>query len=150
MDTIIVFIIVIIVAPAIDVDGIRESVSGSLIYGNNIISESVILTLQAIGLHFYSIWNVASIDEWLYNRESSQLIVCPFLIGVCCYIGREWEISFRLGMRPWIAVVYSSLVAVASVVFLRYLIGQDLFSTGMPLSRYFGYVQIYDCVSRGA
>jgi choline dehydrogenase-like flavoprotein len=28
-----------------------------------------------------------------------------FLLGVACYIGREWELSFRLGMRPWIAVL---------------------------------------------
>jgi hypothetical protein len=26
-------------------------------------------------------------------------------------MGREWELSFRLGMRPWIAVAYSAPVA---------------------------------------
>ena len=67
MDTIIIFIIVIIVAPPVDVNGIWESVSGSLLYRNNIISGSVILTLHAIGLHFYPILNAASIDEWLYS-----------------------------------------------------------------------------------
>jgi hypothetical protein len=35
--------------------------------------------------------------------------------GICCYMGREWELSFRLGMRPWIAVAYSAPVAAAAV-----------------------------------
>jgi photosystem II P680 reaction center D1 protein len=32
-------------------DGIREPVSGSLLYGNNIISGAVVPTSNAIGLH---------------------------------------------------------------------------------------------------
>ena len=48
-------------------------------------------------------------------------------------MGREWELSFRLGMRPWIAVAYSAPVAAASAVFLVYPIGQGSFSDGMPL-----------------
>jgi photosystem II P680 reaction center D1 protein len=47
-----VFIIAIIAAPPVDIDGIREPVSGSLIYGNNIISAAVVPTSNAIGLHF--------------------------------------------------------------------------------------------------
>jgi hypothetical protein len=31
-------------------------------------------------------------------------------------MGREWELSFRLGMRPWIAVAYSAPVAAATAV----------------------------------
>ncbi|KAK7321980.1 hypothetical protein VNO80_35269 [Phaseolus coccineus] len=50
-----------------------------------------------------------------------------------CYMGREWELSFRLGMRPWIAVAYSAPVAAATAVFLIYPIGQGSFSDGMPL-----------------
>jgi ABC-type nitrate/sulfonate/bicarbonate transport system permease component len=38
----------------------------------------------------------------------APLIVLHFLIGVFCYMGREWELSYRLGMRPWIAVAYSA------------------------------------------
>jgi photosystem II P680 reaction center D1 protein len=38
------------------------------------------------------------------------------LLGVACSMGREWELSFRLGMRPWIAVAYSAPVA-ATVIF---------------------------------
>ncbi|KAG6515839.1 hypothetical protein ZIOFF_026273 [Zingiber officinale] len=48
-------------------------------------------------------------------------------------MGREWELSFRLGMRPWITVAYSAPVAAAAVVFLIYHIGQGSFSDGMPL-----------------
>ena len=128
-----VFIIAFIAAPPVDIDGIREPVSGSLMYGNNIISGAVIPTSNAIGLHFYPIWETASIDEWLYNGGPYQLIVCHFLLGVCCYMGREWELSFRLGMRPWIAVAYSAPVAAATAVFLIYPIGQGSFSDGMPL-----------------
>merc|ERR1712230_350343 len=106
-----VFIIAFVAAPPVDIDGIREPVSGSLLYGNNIISGAVIPTSNAIGLHFYPIWEAASLDEWLYNGGPYQLIVCHFFIGICAYMGREWELSFRLGMRPWIAVAYSAPVA---------------------------------------
>ena len=37
-----VFIIAFIAAPPVDIDGIREPVSGSLMYGNNIISAAVV------------------------------------------------------------------------------------------------------------
>ncbi|OMP13486.1 Photosynthetic reaction centre, L/M [Corchorus olitorius] len=94
-----VFIIAFIAAPPVDIDGIREPVSGSLLYGNNIISGDIIPTSAAIA----------------------------------CYMGREWELSFRLGMRPWIAVAYSAPVAAATAVFLIYPIGQGSFSDGMPL-----------------
>ncbi|KAJ0765172.1 Photosystem II protein D1 [Helianthus annuus] len=87
----------------------------------------------AIGLHFYPIWEAASVDEWLYNGGPYELIVLYFLLGVACYMGREWELSFRLGMRPWIAVAYSVPVAAATAVFLIYPIGQGSFFDGMPL-----------------
>jgi photosystem II P680 reaction center D1 protein len=128
-----VFIIAFIAAPPVDIDGIREPVSGSLLYGNNIITGAVIPTSNAIGLHFYPIWEAASLDEWLYNGGPYQLIVLHFLLGVACYMGREWELSYRLGMRPWIAVAYSAPVAAATAVFLIYPIGQGSFSDGMPL-----------------
>ncbi|QHO53318.1 Photosystem II protein [Arachis hypogaea] len=100
-----------------DIDGILELVSGSLLYGNNIISGAIIPTSAAIGLHFYPIWEAASVDEWLYNGGPYEQIVLHFLLGVACYMGREWELSFRLGMRPWIDVAYSAPVAVATAVF---------------------------------
>jgi photosystem II P680 reaction center D1 protein len=49
---------------------------------------------------------------------------------------REWELSYRLGMRPWIAVAYSAPVAAASAVFLVYPIGQGSFSDGYWLAHH--------------
>jgi len=127
------YIIAFIAAPPVDIDGIREPVAGSLLYGNNIISGAVIPSSNAIGMHFYPIWEAASVDEWLYNGGPYQLIVLHFLLGVASYMGREWELSYRLGMRPWIFVAFSAPVAAASAVFLVYPIGQGSFSDGMPL-----------------
>merc|ERR1711933_117151 len=128
-----VYIIAFIAAPPVDIDGIREPVAGSLLYGNNIISGAVVPSSNAIGVHFYPIWEAASIDEWLYNGGPYQLVCQHFFVGVCCYLGREWELSFRLGMRPWIFVAFSAPVAAASAVFIVYPIGQGSFSDGMPL-----------------
>ncbi|GCE65926.1 photosystem I reaction center subunit IX [cyanobiont of Ornithocercus magnificus] len=66
-------IVAFIAAPPVDIDGIREPVAGSLIYGNNIISGAVVPSSNAIGLHFYPIWEAASLDEWLYNGGPYQL-----------------------------------------------------------------------------
>ncbi|WMV29611.1 hypothetical protein MTR67_022996 [Solanum verrucosum] len=46
-------------------------------------------------------------------------------------MGCEWDLSFRLGMRPWIDVAYSAPVAIATAVFLIYPIGQGSFSNGV-------------------
>jgi hypothetical protein len=127
------FIMAFIAAPPVDIDGIREPVAGSLLYGNNIISGAVVPSSNAIGMHFYPVWEAASIDEWLYNGGPYQLIVLHFLTGVASYMGREWELSYRLGMRPWIFVAFSAPVAAATAVFLTYPIGQGSFSDGMPL-----------------
>ena len=61
------FIVAFIAAPPVDIDGIREPVSGSFLYGNNIISGAVVPSSNAIGLHFYPIWEAGTLDEWLYN-----------------------------------------------------------------------------------
>ena len=45
------FILAIIAAPVVDIDGIREPVAGSFLTGNNIISAAVIPSSNAIGLH---------------------------------------------------------------------------------------------------
>ena len=139
------FIVAFIAAPPVDIDGIREPVAGSLLYGNNIISGAVVPSSNAIGLHFYPIWEAASLDEWLYNGGPYQLVVFHFLIGVFAYMGREWELSYRLGMRPWICVAYSAPVAAASAVFLIYPFGQGSFSDGMPLgiSGTFNYMLVF-------
>jgi photosystem II P680 reaction center D1 protein len=139
------FIIAFIAAPPVDIDGLREPVAGSLLYGNNIISGAVVPSSNAIGLHLYSIWEAASLDEWLYNGGPYQLVVFHFLIGVFAYMGREWELSYRLGMRPWIFVAYSAPVAAATAVFLVYPFGQGSFSDGMPLgiSGTFNYMLVF-------
>ena len=79
------FITAFIAAPPVDIDGIREPVAGSLLYGNNIISGAVVPSSNAIGMHLYPIWEAASMDEWLYNGGPYQLIVMHFLIGVASY-----------------------------------------------------------------
>ena len=127
------FILAFIAAPPVDIDGIREPVSGSLLYGNNIISGAVVPSSNAIGLHFYPIWEAGTLDEWLYNGGPYQLIVFHFLIGVAAYAGRQWELSYRLGMRPWIFVAYTAPLSAALAVFLVYPFGQGSFSDGMPL-----------------
>merc|ERR1711971_827092 len=72
------FIIGFIAAPPVDIDGIREPVAGSLLYGNNIISGAVVPSSNAIGIHFYPIWEAASLDEWLYNGGTYQLVCQHF------------------------------------------------------------------------
>lgn len=127
------FVIALAAAPSVDMDGIRTPVLGSLMDGQNIITAAVVPTSAAIGLHFYPIWEAASLDEWLYNGGPYQLIVLHFLIGIWCYLGRLWELSYRIGMRPWIAAAFSAPAAAATAVFLIYPIGQGSFSDGMPL-----------------
>ena len=139
------FVTAFVAAPPVDIDGIREPVAGSLLYGNNIISGAVVPSSNAIGLHFYPIWEAATLDEWLYNGGPFQLVVFHFLIGIYSYMGREWELSYRLGMRPWIFVAYSAPVAAASAVFLVYPFGQGSFSDAMPLgiSGTFNYMFVF-------
>ncbi|AFZ38140.1 Photosystem Q(B) protein (plasmid) [Stanieria cyanosphaera PCC 7437] len=129
----IVFAIAFVAAPPVDIDGIREPVIGSLLGGNNIATAAVVPTSAAIGLHFYPLWSASSVAEWLYNGGPYQLIILHFLIGIWAYLGRLWELSYRLGIRPWIAVAFSAPAAAATAIFLVYPIGQGSFSSGMPL-----------------
>ena len=76
-----------------DIDGIREPVAGSLLYGNNIITAAVIPSSNAIGLHFYPIWSSSSLDEWLYNGGTYQFIALHFILSISAWMGREWEFS---------------------------------------------------------
>jgi photosystem II P680 reaction center D1 protein len=127
------FVTSFIFGPAVDIDGIREPVAGSLLYGNNIITGAVIPSSNAIGVHFYPIWESLGFDEWLYNGGTYQFCIFHFFAGVCSAMGREWEFSFRIGMRPWIFIAFSAPVVAASAVFIVYPIGQGSFSDGMPL-----------------
>ncbi|KAM3102208.1 photosystem II q(b) protein [Phormidesmis sp. 146-12] len=127
------FLIALVVAPPVDADGLGMMISGSLLSGNNIITATVVPTSAAIGLHFYPIWEANSISEWLANGGPYQLIVLHFIIGIICYQDREWELSYRLGMRPWISLAFTAPVAATVSVLLIYPIGQGSFSSGMPL-----------------
>ncbi|MDK3162096.1 Photosystem Q(B) protein 1 [Kamptonema cortianum] len=127
------FAIAFMTAPPVDMEGIREPITGSLLGSHNLIAAAVIPTSAAIGLHFYPIWEASSMAEWLYNGGPYQLIVLHFLIGIWAYLGRLWELSYRLGMRPWIAVAFSAPAAAATAVLLVYPIGQGSFSEGLPL-----------------
>jgi photosystem II P680 reaction center D1 protein len=127
------FVCSFIFAPPVDIDGIREPVAGSLLYGNNIITGALIPSSNAIGVHFYPIWESLGFDEWLYNGGTYQFCIFHFFAGVCSKLGREWEFSFRIGMRPWIFIAFSAPVIAASAVFIVYPIGQGSFSDGMPL-----------------
>jgi photosystem II P680 reaction center D1 protein len=60
------------------------------------------LTLVSFTLHFYPIWEAASVDEWLYNGGPYELIVLHFLLGVACYMGREWR--FAPKFQPLVAL----------------------------------------------
>ena len=61
------------------------------------------------------------------------MTVLHFFIGVLCYAGRGRELSYRLGMRPWVCVAFSAPVSAAPAVFIVYPIGQGSFSAGMLL-----------------
>jgi photosystem II P680 reaction center D1 protein len=97
--------------------------------GNNIISGAVIPTSNAIGIHFYPVWEAASVDEWLYNGGPYQIIVLHFFTRYCCYMGREWELSYRLGMRS--LGIFGNLPL--RVQYSWKYGGQGSFSDGMPL-----------------
>ncbi|KOR35973.1 MULTISPECIES: Photosystem Q(B) protein 1 [Planktothricoides] len=127
------FAIAFIAAPAVDMEGIREPIFGSILGNQNMITAAVVPTSAAIGLHFYPIWSASSIEEWLYNGGPYQLIILHFAIAIWSYMGRLWELSYRLGMRPWIAVAFSAPASAATAVLLIYPIGQGSFSEGMPL-----------------
>lgn len=130
---IIAYMVAFIAGTPCDIDGIREPVAGSLLYGNNIITAGLIPSSNAIGLHFYPLWSSLGFDEWLYNGGTYQFVALHFISGVTCWMGREWEFSFRLGMRPWIFIGFSAPVIAALAVFIVYPIGQGSFSDAMPL-----------------
>lgn len=129
----IVFILAMVAAPPVDLDGIREPIFGSLLDGNNLMTATVIPSSAAIGLHLYPLWDAASLAEWLYNGGPYEMVIFHFLIAIYAYMGRQWELSYRLGMRPWIAVAFSAPVAAATSVLLIYPMGQGSFSDGLML-----------------
>ena len=72
------YITAFIEAPPVDIDGIRDS----LLYGNNIITGAVIPSSNAIGVHFYPIWESLAFDEWYISISSASFSwCCLFLDG---------------------------------------------------------------------
>jgi len=139
------YIAAFIFAPPVDIDGIREPVAGSLLYGNNIITGALIPSSNAIGVHFYPVWESLDFDEWLYNGGTYQFVAFHFIGGVSSWMGREWEFSFRLAMRPWIFVAFSAPLVAATAVFIVYPIGQASFSDAMPfgISGTFNFMLVF-------
>merc|ERR1712050_490303 len=93
-----VYIIAFIFAPPVDIDGIREPVAWSLLYGNNIITGAVVPSSNAIGVHFYPVWESLGFDEWLYNggtfnfmlvfQAEHNILMHPFhILGVAGVFG---------------------------------------------------------------
>jgi photosystem II P680 reaction center D1 protein len=101
-----VYIIAFVAAP-VDIDGIREPVSGSYYLKQHHLW-CCSSNFKRNWFTLLPIWEAASVDE-LYNGGPYQMVVCHFLLGIYCYMGREGTF-FRLGMRPWIAVAYSAPV----------------------------------------
>ena len=92
------FTIAFIAAPPVDIDGIREPVAGSLLYGNNIISGAVVPSSNAIGLHFYPIWEASlHLMNGCITADLSSSSFSTSSLASTAYMGREWELSYRLG-----------------------------------------------------
>jgi photosystem II P680 reaction center D1 protein len=75
----------------------------------------------------------------LYNGIAHQLVIFHFLIGIFLYMGREWELSYRLQVCVLGSGSFLTPVASSNRRVLDLPIGQGSFSTdGMPLgiSRY--------------
>ena len=67
------FIVAFIAAPPVDIDGIREPVAGSFLYGNNIISGAVVPSSKAIVIGDMGFKNNKidpKIYEWLRRRSN--------------------------------------------------------------------------------
>merc|ERR1711870_114953 len=103
---IVAYVVAFINAPPVDIDGIREPVAGSLLYGNNIISGAVVPSSNAIGVHFYPVWESNGLDEWLYNGGTYQFVVLHFIFAVCCWMGRaNRSIMLKPSGRHYLACI---------------------------------------------
>ena len=127
------FIVAFIAAPPVDIDGIREPVSGSFLYGNNIISGAVVPAQTQSDCTSIPSGKQALLTSGSTTVDHTNLLSFTSLSVFSAYMGRQWELSYRLGMRPWICVAYSAPVSAAFAVFLVYPFGQGSFSDGMPL-----------------
>ena len=119
------------------------SVSPSLapIYGNNI--SPVLLFLPATPSACTSTPSGKLLPSMsTYNGGPFQLVVFHFLIGIYAYMGREWELSYRLRPRSPLPTAHRrcSLRCLPGYPF-----GQGSFSDAMPLgiSGTFNYMLVF-------
>jgi hypothetical protein len=49
-------------------------------------------------MHFYPIWEAASVDEWLYNGGPYQLIILHFLLGVATAFATALRIAICVNL----------------------------------------------------
>ena len=120
-----IYFIVAFVSAPVDIDGIREPVAESLLYGNNIISGAVVRAAMPSDYTSTNLKLVLMNGSTTADRSSSSFSTSHWHL---CLHGTRVELSYRLGMRPWIFVAYSAPVAAASAVFLVYPFGQGSFS----------------------
>ena len=84
-----------------NIDSIREPVAGSLLFGNNIVSGSLIPSSNAIGLHFYPIWITSGLYDWLYNGAFKDIYDLQLVMGVFSgwmLMNRNSVIDYLLGL----------------------------------------------------
>ncbi len=85
-----------------DIDGIREPVSGSLIYGNNILSGAVV----------YPMWEASTLDEWwILSIRGVAAVFIGWLVSRQC-TDRFWGYVFRRG--PLIPNIFHIPAAVST------------------------------------
>jgi hypothetical protein len=82
------FIIAFTAAPAVDMDGIREPIIGSLLGGNNPITAAVIPTSAAIALHFYPVGVSGTFHFMLGFQANHNILMHPLhALGVAGVFG---------------------------------------------------------------
>ena len=138
------FITAFVAAPPVDIDGIREPVSVLSFTETTSYREPsfrAAMPSDYTSTQFGKLIHLmnGSTTAGHISSSSSTFSLVSLLTG------REWELSYRLGMRPWIFVAYSAPVAAATAVFLVYPFGQGSFSDGMPLgiSGTFNYMLVF-------
>ena len=139
------FIVAFVAAPPVDIDA---SVNPLLVHFYMVTTSSlVLLFLVQMQLVYTSTpsGSLLLLMSGCITVVLSNSLSSTSSSSIYAYMGREWELSYRLGMRPWICVAYSAPVAAASAVFLVYPFGQGSFSDAMPLEHLW-YVQLYACV----
>ena len=112
------------------------SVNPSLVHSCMVTTSSLVqLFLLPTQLDSTSIpfGKLASLDEWLYNGGPFQLVVFHFLIGIYAYMGREWELSYRLGMRPG-SVLHIAHLSLLLLLYSSYILSVKVLSLTQCLS----------------